>query len=339
MENEIKTPLKKKWRTQKAKLKKNISNKKAKKRNKLILLFIMLLVILLFYKIVFYLIKKKINKTNLSNYNNKTDSSIKVGMCTLCKSENLYIKEFIDYHRDLGYNHIFIYDNNDIDGERLEDVIQKEIDEGYVSIINYRGDKNRQIFRIYIDCYEKNNKNYDWLSFFDIDEFLELKPKGIKIQELLNNERYKDCQNVKFNWLVYSDNEKLRYRNIPVQKRFKTPSFSCVLNNHVKTTVRGNLLTNYWVNATNPHTGENNYNCCSSSGKQISKNSPYNQPYDYEYGYIKHYRTKTIEEYINKIKRGKPDGHVSNEYMITMFFYSNKRTKKKLDIFNKELNL
>ena len=49
--------------------------------------------------------------------NIKTDSSIKAGICTLCKEENLYIQEFIDYYRDLGYNHIFIYDNNDIDGK------------------------------------------------------------------------------------------------------------------------------------------------------------------------------------------------------------------------------
>ena len=93
----------------------------------------------------------KIISDSFRKVNIKTDSSIKVGICTLCKEENLYIQEFIDYYRDLGYNHIFIYDNNDIDGERLEDVIQKEIDKGFVSVINYRGDRNKPIFRIYID--------------------------------------------------------------------------------------------------------------------------------------------------------------------------------------------
>jgi len=343
MENEIKTPLKKDIYV----IQKNIQtirNRNVKMRNKLI--FKLLTIIFLYFSAL-YLIVFCSNKKNLNNSNSfanfkyikKPDSSIKVGMCTLCKSENLYIQEFIDYYRDLGYNHIFIYDNNDIDGERLEDVIQKEIDKGFVSVINYRGDRNKPIFRIYIDCYKKNNKNYDWLSFFDIDEFLELKPKGIKIQKFLNNDRYIYCQNVKINWLVYSDNDKLHYENKPVQERFTTPSYRCVLNNHIKTTVRGNLPTNYWVNATNPHTGENNYNCCSSSGKQISKTSPYNEPYDYEYGYIKHYRTKSIEEYIKKVKRGKPDGKAGNDYMITMFFYSNKKTKEKLDIFKKELSL
>ena len=44
----------------------------------------------------------------------------------ISKRENLYIQEFIDHYKNLSYDHIFIYDNNDIDGERLEDVIQKE---------------------------------------------------------------------------------------------------------------------------------------------------------------------------------------------------------------------
>ena len=46
----------------------------------------------------------------------------------ICKLENLYIQEFIEHYKKLGYNHIFIYDNNDINGERFEDVIQKEIE-------------------------------------------------------------------------------------------------------------------------------------------------------------------------------------------------------------------
>ena len=58
----------------------------------------------------------------------------------------------------MGYNHIFIYDKNDINGVKLEDAIKKDVDEGFVSIVNYRGDKNAPIFRAYIDCYEQNNK-------------------------------------------------------------------------------------------------------------------------------------------------------------------------------------
>ena len=266
-------------------------------------------------------------------------SSTKVGLCILCKNENLYLKEFIKHYKNLGYNHIIIYDNNDINGEKIEDVLQKEIDEGYVSVINFRGDKNRPIFRFLSDCYGKNKKKYDWISFFDVDEFLEIKPKGIKIQKFLDNKRYNYCQNIKINWVLYSDDNKLHYENKPVQKRFKTPLYDNDLNKHIKSTVRGNLPTNYWIPHCTPHSGRSNYNCCSSSGKQISKSSSFNIPYDYKYAELKHYRTKTIEEYLIKIKKGKADGKINIKEMINMFYLTNDKTKEKFEIFKKEFNL
>ena len=53
--------------------------------------------------------------------------------------ENLYIKEFITHYRNYGVNKIFIYDNNDINGERFEDVINEHIESGFVEVINVRG--------------------------------------------------------------------------------------------------------------------------------------------------------------------------------------------------------
>ena len=50
--------------------------------------------------------------------------------------------------------------------------------------INLREKPTPQRFA-YTDCYEKNNKNYDWLSFFYFDEFLEIRPKAKNIQDFL----------------------------------------------------------------------------------------------------------------------------------------------------------
>ena len=98
---------------------------------------------------------------------------IKVCLCVIGKKENLYIKEFVEHYKNLNYYHIFIYDNNNLNEERFEDVLYNYISKKYISIINFRGYRKRQ-FLAYYDCYEKNSKFYDWLSFFDIDEFLEL---------------------------------------------------------------------------------------------------------------------------------------------------------------------
>ena len=58
-------------------------------------------------------------------------------LCVIGKEENLYVEEYISHYKMLGFNHIFIYDNNDINGEKFEDVIKDEIKNGFVSIIIY----------------------------------------------------------------------------------------------------------------------------------------------------------------------------------------------------------
>lgn len=52
-------------------------------------------------------------------------SNIKIAICTMAKKENLYIKEYVDYYIKLGIDHIFIYDNNDDNTEKISDIIGK----------------------------------------------------------------------------------------------------------------------------------------------------------------------------------------------------------------------
>ena len=75
----------------------------------------------------------------INSINDKKVKTIKVCLCSIGKNENLYVKEFINHYKELGYNHIFFYDNNDINGERFSDVLISEIKSCFGSIINYIG--------------------------------------------------------------------------------------------------------------------------------------------------------------------------------------------------------
>ncbi len=126
-------------------------------------------------------IKSEVEKNilcNLNKYIKKSAFKSKVGLCVIGKQENKYAKEFVEYYKSIGFDHIFIYDNNDKDDEKFEEVLSEYISQNFVSIINfrgYRGKENHPQFDAYIDCYEKNAKNYAWLAFYDFDEFLYLK--------------------------------------------------------------------------------------------------------------------------------------------------------------------
>ena len=74
---------------------------------KLFLLFIILCFILINYRI-------EENKT-------------KICLCVIAKNENLYVKEYVEHYKKIVYNKIFIYDNNDKNGEDIGKVIKKYI--------------------------------------------------------------------------------------------------------------------------------------------------------------------------------------------------------------------
>ena len=139
-------------------------------------------------KILFILILILFSLLQKIIYNSKF---IKVCICSLAKLENKYIIEFIDYYLKFGVDKIFIYDNNDINGEKLDIILLKYIKKKYVEIINFRGLIAPQI-KMLNDCYKKNNKNYDWFILFDIDEFIYLKGFN-NIKLFLNQRKFKKC--------------------------------------------------------------------------------------------------------------------------------------------------
>ena len=138
-------------------------------------------------------------RNDLKKYMKKdTLKDPRVGLCVIGKNENKYAKEYVDHYKSIGFNHIFIYDNNDKEGEHFEEVLSEDIAKNYVSIINYRNRKDQPQFKAYNDCYEKNSKNYEWLAFYDFDEFLHLK-KHKTIQEFVEEEKFNNCTNIKIN--------------------------------------------------------------------------------------------------------------------------------------------
>ena len=66
---------------------------------------------------------------------------------------------------------------------------------------------------------KKNNMNYDWLIFYEFDEFIFLKDfTSIKIY--LADTRFSHCKKIYLNWIFHTDNNLLYYDNRPLSIRF-----------------------------------------------------------------------------------------------------------------------
>lgn len=221
------------------------------------------------------------------------------------KNENDYIREWIEHYKKLDFDKIIICDNND--DESLIDVIDDYVNSGFVEIFNCRGLGSFQVQLYSMFCREGN---YKWCGYFDCDEFLELNIYD-SIKEYLNTKPNDIC--ISFNWLMFGSNEKLFKEDGLVQDRFKYPVSPISLyteNCFIKSLVRGGdfFKNGCWFNGSHIPLTEPMY--VHNIGGYFNTDSESHQvlPPRYKEGYIKHYYTKSFEEWSKKAQRGWPDG-------------------------------
>ena len=263
--------------------------------------------------------------------------------CSMGRQENLYIKELIEYYKSIGIEKFILGDNNLPNTETFSDIIKNYIDEGLVDIINLMGNNNITQGEFFSDIYQKYKYKCKWITFFDFDEYLVLYynyGKYISLQEYLTNSIFNDCDSILFNWLMYGDNDYIYYHKRPLNERFIVPDYNNFANQFVKCIVRGNLNETLFGKKNSSHYPSNKIRICNTLGRKLKIISDSIDPPIYINGCLKHFNTKTAEEYIKKIKRGMPSRRqIYANDSIELFFRHNKYTRKKFRLFEKKFNM
>ena len=268
--------------------------------------------------------------------NKKNNNEIKVCLCTIGNFENNYIIEFVSHYFNYGVDKIFLYDNNDINGEIFDNILYNFIKISFIKIINYRGQKRKQL-EIFEKCYKENSNSYDWLIFYDIDEFINLKDYS-NIKDFLKQKKFNKCQSIYLNWVLHTDNNLLYYDNRTLYRRFP----EVYINKDFcrgKTIIKGNL-TNITIQST--HTLDNTIGRCNGFGKRITTLGINCRKSDNKYNYIDHFHTKSTEEFINKINKGDAvfGEDKNNTYSRIKFYFGiNKITLEKINLIKQKTGL
>jgi hypothetical protein len=209
---------------------------------------------------------------------------IKVALVCIAKNEDDYIQEWIDYNLKLGFDHIYIYQND----------WRCSIEHPNITNIEYDGVGRQN--EAYNDFMQERSSNYDWVAYFDVDEFLVLK-KHFSIKDFINS--YMEYNVIGINWRLFGDNGLTeKGDDLSVLKRFTKGQKD--LNPHVKSIVK----------VTDPpmrvglHTSEKeNVLVVGTNGKTFV--GPFNYEGDYRIAQLNHYFTKTKQEFIEKCARGR----------------------------------
>jgi hypothetical protein len=121
------------------------------------------------------------------------------------RDEADYLQEWIEFHRLVGVERFFLYDNGSVDDWRT--VLAPYIREGVVEVHHW---PHGQQYDAYDDCLQQHGPESRWIAFIDIDEFL-FSPTGTPLPEMLTS--YERWPGVGVHWCVYGGSGHLQKPN------------------------------------------------------------------------------------------------------------------------------
>ena len=241
---------------------------------------------------------------------------MKVALVCIAKNEDHYIDEWIEYHKKLGFNDIFIYENN-WEYKGNHDVKCIPVHGEVMQIPTYN---------IFMRKYEGE---YDWAAFIDVDEFIVLKEHNT-IQEFIS--LYGGINSsIAMNWVLFGDNgHESVDGDYSVIRRFTKRQTNPNEQIKVITKVTSN------IQFTLPH-------CTSSTWMDTNGKTGFgalniNGPIDVIQ--LNHYFCKTQEEFQDKINRGRADtNHPVHQRTMNDFKGHNFNAVEALEAYNRFYNL
>lgn len=229
--------------------------------------------------------------------NLKTLKKSKTAICAIIKNEHRYIKEWIDYHLNLGIDEIYLYEDYGSDSHKellkdyknvfvysLKDCIPYDfgIQGMILQILLYRSFLKR--------CKEHNL--FDWVLFIDIDEYLTFE-EGYDLERL--ESEYKDYPGILLSWKMFNANGHIKRPEGKLIDNYKEVS------NFLKAAEIKYQFKSL-VNVKNC-VGMHNHHQAVGAVHTNGRPSRYELPV-YEKAWINHYYTKSWEDFKEKLSKG-----------------------------------
>lgn len=157
------------------------------------------------YLLIFLLLFVHLDTLSGSQTLPKQEKKYTLVVCAVFKDEDFFLKEWIEFHRLIGVEHFYLYNN--LSSDNYAEILQPYIDAEIVELFDWPVETTSQadyLTQLQLPAYNHAlnivKETAAWAAFIDLDEFLIPKTKD-NLQELL--EEYQPYGGLSVNWQLF----------------------------------------------------------------------------------------------------------------------------------------
>lgn len=211
-------------------------------------------------------------------------------ICAIIKDEDLNIPHWVNYHFAIGFDKIYIFDNNSKTSikKQLADYIRH----GIVEVQNITLKEFPQL-SAYASFLKHFGKEAHWVAFIDADEYINIK-STTDISKFLEN--YEEHPAIGISWKMFGSNGHLKRPENSPDKAYT----SCISEHQlIKSIVRPDMVEK--VSSPHHFIYKRNQLCVNEHGLPITGPRSYHTSEKIQ---INHYYYKSQQDYEDKMVRG-----------------------------------
>lgn len=226
---------------------------------------------------------------------------MKVALALFVKNEANNIAHWVAWHLSLGFDRLYIYDDNSSDG--TYDILEScsNLYDIVLTRTKHITEETNFFFRqrdCFFDAAKKATGNFSWIGFLDGDEYLSLE-KDNDVKSFFRD--FDNFSGIALNWKIYGSSDRVLKTKIPVYQAYNHHSTKDLNDNTlVKSFVRPEKLA---YSYSDPHKFVlDNGVYADSLGQEVNWNGSCKN-IEWSRAWVNHYICRSLEDYIGRIQR------------------------------------
>lgn len=224
-------------------------------------------------------------------------------ICMIVKNERPYLVEWLAWHRLMGVQHFYVYDNDSDDGTSA--LLELLDDLGLLKRIHFPRPPSGRPLQLdaYRDCINRFGHRHDFVGFIDADELVV--PKAAPSIPALLAKVPADHSALALHWKCFGSSGHTETSDLPMVERFVQAARSKNINNNwVKSFVRPQYLEEVRVHGMHMTAGHYQVDAALKQPAPCIGVWP-PPPAKHKFGQVNHYSVKSKEEFQAKCARGR----------------------------------